>query len=70
MTVARFAVNGSRMSETDAVAFAARLEQRARAVETLLRALLDDRALDGEVARPATLPAASLRRSNVCTAIR
>lgn len=58
LTVARFAVNGARMSEIDAIAFAARLEYRARSVEAVLRDALDARVLDGEIARPATLFAA------------
>jgi farnesyl diphosphate synthase len=58
LTVARFAVNGARMSDSETIAFTARLEYRARAVEAVLRRALDERVLDGEIARPATLFAA------------
>ncbi|MEP9372241.1 polyprenyl synthetase family protein [Mesorhizobium sp. KR1-2] len=44
--------------EHDALPFEAHLEARAQAVEALLRRLLDDRLLPGEIARPATLLAA------------
>ena len=46
------------MIEDDTLPFDARLEIRAQAVEALLRTLLDDRTLPGEIVRPATLLAA------------
>jgi farnesyl diphosphate synthase len=46
------------MIEDDTLPFDAHLEIRAQAVEALLRTLLDDRTLPGEIVRPATLLAA------------
>lgn len=58
LTLAISSVNGWAMDETAEYAFVTRLESRARTVGGLLRALLGDRMLDGEIARPDTLLAA------------